>query len=251
MMQLVVIDQTQGYLKPQDIKDAVEAVNTQVQRDFTKFYDIQAEITEAGKGLNYKEWPIYLLQDATQAGALGYHDTLHVTKPRGFIFCKTTVEDGEKWQVTLSHEALEMLGDPDINVECEAVVPGIGHCILAYETADAVEGDTYNIQVSSGAEVPVSNFVTPAWFLAGQSGIPRGTQYDYLKKLKAPGTMTSGGYFSYAVSIGDWQQKFAQPILSMASKHLQSKLESPFSRASRRAENSFQRKVCSYKSQGE
>jgi len=87
---------------------------------------------------------------------------------------------------TISHEACEIMGNPEIN-SWRQMISGT---LTAQELCDAVENDVYNISIN-GKQVSVSNFLLPAWFDYSPEA---GSKFDYLGKLKAPFTMTSGGY---------------------------------------------------------
>ena len=56
------------------------------------------------------------LDDSDQASALGYHDMTSEGLPLGKVFGTTNLKFGTNWTVTASHELLEMLGDPSINL---------------------------------------------------------------------------------------------------------------------------------------
>jgi putative transposase len=85
--------------------------------------------------------------------------------------------------VTASHELFEMVIDPIANMWAEATRGRE----FAYEMCDAVEEDTFLVD-----GLQMSNFVYPTWFEPFKH--PRGTKFDHLGLLKAPFTMTSGGY---------------------------------------------------------
>lgn len=130
-----------------------------------------------------------IFDDADQAGALGYHDETPQGLPYGKVFAETILQNGGTIQdsansisVTLSHELLEIVGDPSCNWWADNV-DGYSY---AMELADAVEGDAYLID-----DVYVSNFVTPAFF---DPHAPRGARLDYLHRLTRPFTMSRGGY---------------------------------------------------------
>jgi hypothetical protein len=135
-------------------------------------------------------------------GALGFH-----TETSGLVYAEALPPavrpPGEGIDgTTASHEVVETFGDPS----CNAYLPGPSGRRLARELADAVEADAYPIAVRIGPEtrqVMVSNFVLPAWFSGGAG------PYDFLQRLKAPETMTAGGYFEYLDGSGDSQQVFA------------------------------------------
>jgi len=169
------------------------ALQIQVTRDFYPIWGINAKVfyTPTGKNPTASHWPLVLLDNSDQANALGYHDESTTGAPLGKIFVATTLADGEKVEVTASHEFLEMLGDPYINLAAQD-----GAVLWAYEMCDMVENDSYDITIpagwaGAGTAVPVSNFALPSWW---QSALPG--PYDFLKKLTAPLMLTPGGYMS-------------------------------------------------------
>jgi hypothetical protein len=129
------------------------------------------------------DWQFIYFDDADTAGALGYHDLTKDGQPVSKIFVKTTIADGEKVSVTACHELFEMVIDPLANLWAEA---GDG-TEYAYEMSDPVEEDTFLVD-----GIAMSNFVHPSWFEPFKH--PKGTKFDHLGKLKAPFTMTKGGY---------------------------------------------------------
>ena len=143
-------------------------------------------------------WAAIFTDTATVANALGYHDTTPDGMPLMHNFVKTTLEDGELPSVTASHELIEALADPCINLTAEG--PWNGRIVsYAYETADAVERSTFPI-----AGVQFSNFVFPAWF----ENFKR-ARYDYLSECKRPFQIMPGGYMPVKIN-GQWTQIFAK-----------------------------------------
>jgi hypothetical protein len=121
--------------------------------------------------------------DADAANALGYHDLTKDGQPVSKIFVRTTIDDGEKVSVTACHELFEMAIDPVANLWAQAS----DGAEYAYEMCDPVEENTFDVD-----GVAMSNFVHPAWFEPFK--YPPGAKYDHLGKLKAPYSMTKGGY---------------------------------------------------------
>src|SRR5579863_7935977 len=131
------------------------ALAIQVKRDFTPIWGIEAKIfyTPTGKQPSADHWVLALLDDADQAGALGYHETSPAGQPLGKAFVRTTQQAGDQISVTVSHELLEMLVDPDINQAAEFDdASGNPSIFYAFEVADAVEDDSlgYNITIPAG-----------------------------------------------------------------------------------------------------
>ncbi len=115
----------------------------------------------------------------------------------GNVYRDNISTTGQTLSQVLSHELVEMLVDPAVNL-CAFNAKGE---IFAYEAADPVEDQTFLV----GA-YKMSNFVYPLWFeswpLYSQQG-----QYDHLKNLSAPFTLSKGGYIP-VFSNGHWTSIF-------------------------------------------
>src|SRR5437763_910677 len=129
------------------------------------------------------DWQFVYFDDADTANALGYHDLTKDGQPISKIFVKTTLAANERVSVTAAHELFEMVIDPIANLWAEAA-DGTEY---AYEMSDPVEEDTFLVD-----GIAMSNFVHPSWFEPFKH--PSGTKYDHLGLLKAPFSMTKGGY---------------------------------------------------------
>lgn len=129
------------------------------------------------------DWQFVYFDDADTAGALGYHDLTIKGQPVSKIFVKTTIAAKEVVSVTACHELFEMVIDPVANLWAQA---GNG-TEYAYEMSDPVEEDTFMVD-----GVEMSNFVYPSWFEPFKH--PPSTKFDHLGLLKAPFSMTKGGY---------------------------------------------------------
>lgn len=162
-------------------------------------------------------WVINLLDNSTQAGALGYHSE-DGDKVDAFIFAKPVLDNkgvilydinnpqNISVSSVLSHEALEMFGDRFANLWADGIQIPEGD-EYALELCDPVESDSYSINVN-GTMVSVSNFIFPSWFnIEAVAAI--NMPFDYLKKLSAPFTMTAGGYMIVRSTINE-QQVFGQ-----------------------------------------
>ena len=169
-------------LNDQDIQRAIRSVNRQVVEDFLPVWGAgrvlklhepvsdPADIDTLAIEPVYADSVIYLVDEGLLAGALGFHDLNARDLPFGFVF----VLDATDWTVTLSHEVLELIIDPTVNL----FVPGpdprnpANLVLHTYEVCDAVERATYRID-----EIDVSNFLTPSYFTIGDA---RGTRNDFL-----------------------------------------------------------------------
>jgi hypothetical protein len=151
-------------------------------------------------------WVVSMLDNSTQAGALGYHSEDNDVID-AFIFAKPVLDNGgvvlhdpknnQNLSVAsvLSHEVCEMFGDPFANFWADGPTIAQGS-EYALELCDAVEGDSYDITLTTGELVSVSNFILPQWF--NQEATSKDAPFDYLKKLSRPFSMTPGGYLIVA-----------------------------------------------------
>ncbi len=140
--------------------------------------------------------------------ALGYHDEA-ADKPYARIGCKAVFDSGgdaltEALSVSsvLSHEAAEAFGDVDVN-GWRDMIDGRQ---TAEELCDAVQGDSYPVQVD-GLGVTVSNFLLPAWFDRQAKVGP----FDFMHRCHAAFTMTHGGYLIVRKAGGETQVYGALP----------------------------------------
>jgi hypothetical protein len=197
---LVLINES-TILSDAEVHKIHQALIVQVVRDFYPFWGVYVRIVFLPKGSRppANAWQLTFLDDSDQANALGYHDVTPAGLPLGKIFVQSTLADGGKVSVTASHELLEMLGDPEINL---TVLSADNRRLYAYENCDAVELDSLGYDINN---VTVSDFVTPAWF-GGLQG-----PYDFKGHLNAPFQLAPGGYISIldlSSPLG-WQQIFA------------------------------------------
>jgi hypothetical protein len=164
------------------LEQGVAALQKQVDNDFAPYWGRGARLVIAeADAIPSKSWVIVVVNDADQANALGYHDLTPEDLPIGKVFVRTSEQDGVSWTSVASHELLEMLGDPTINLLADMS----GDVEYVYEVCDPVEGDSYQID-----GVEVSNFVTPKWFEDNGNIGP----WDFLGKTTKPLELTAGGY---------------------------------------------------------
>jgi hypothetical protein len=158
-----------------------------------------------------------ILDDSDMAGALGYHDDIKGPNgmPLGKVFAKTDVTHGLDWTITASHEALEMLGDPDINrvvMTDGRNFGGRGLIMVAMENCDACEADymakAFRIGgAKKGVDVMLSDFVTREWFEDAQSA-----KVDAYGHLQRPWQIGPQGYIGIYVPGKGWTQAFSNQI---------------------------------------
>jgi hypothetical protein len=101
------------------VKAAIPALQKQVSRDFAPVWGVDADPSFVQKTVPVppQTWLIGVFDNSDQAGALGYHDLTENGLPLAKVFAGSDIQYKSSWTVTASHELLEMLGDPDINLD--------------------------------------------------------------------------------------------------------------------------------------
>jgi hypothetical protein len=129
-------------------------------------------------------WALVFLDDADAANALAYHDLTPDGLPISKVFVRTIQEAKQSLSVSASHELVEMLVDPAINLYSTG--PD-AKALYAYESADPVEETWFPL-----GGFDMTNFVYPSYFEVFRR--PNSTQFDYMRKVSRPYQLLSGGY---------------------------------------------------------
>jgi subtilisin family serine protease len=188
------------------VQEVLRAINRQIAEDFEPYWHRAGELRLEGavgrrpNPRNPQELRgdaiLYLWDEVDQREALGYHDLNYRGIPFGIVFTQLSEETGEDWTVTLSHEALELITDPEANLLAQGPHPDdperrIYHW---YEVCDAVQAQSYEID-----GVAVSNFVLPLYFTESDE---KGSRNDFLGEESDDGPLPSfgvapGGYIGF------------------------------------------------------
>jgi len=210
-MIISVINHTKA-ISDEEVQGALRAINRQIREDFEPYWSMGAELRLEGRSQDKPRKNkdgkdddladmrgsavIYLWDEVDVDEALGYHDRNHRGIPFGFVFTELSKQLGENWTVTLSHEALELIGDPEVNLLVMGPHPAEpGRDVFHwYEMCDAVQTETYEID-----GIQVSNFVLPLYFTDGDE---RGGRNDFLGRSHGGKTLRSfgvnpGGYVGF------------------------------------------------------
>lgn len=186
-----------------EIQSYIPALQTQIDRDFGPTWGFGSQLQWLAKDdpTLASHWQVVVLDNADQAGALGYHDVTSADLPMAKVFAGTDKQYGQSLSVTMSHEILEMLGDPYINMTT-TVEDSNGNIsrLLAYEACDAVEADALGYEIDG---VLVSDFMLPSWFDPNS----KATKFDHLGHCDAPLQLLSGGYIGFWTPTGGWTQQ--------------------------------------------
>lgn len=181
------------------VRDMMNAVQYQVTHDFAPRWGIGARFHFVGlkEPAPLGAWSMVILDTSDVAGALGYHDLTPDGFPIGKVFAKTTLQYGGEVSVTLSHEVLEALGDPHINLGVQGADGGTW---FAYENCDAVEADNFAYRRVGQL---VSDFVLPEYF----DWQTHKRELSFKNHVSAPFQVAPGGYMSFWTPNGGWQQQ--------------------------------------------
>ena len=190
-------------LSDDKVMGALPALQTQISRDFAPVYGTDANLVFVSQQTRPPAgaWWLVVFDNSDQPGALGYHDLTDEGRPLAKVFAGTDIAHGLSWTVTMSHELLEMLADPDIDMTVFYQSSASGGRLYAYEVCDAPEADKYGYEIDG---VLVSDFVYPAWF---QDSSAADAQLDHAGHIKAPLELLPGGYIGVFDLVGTgWTQ---------------------------------------------
>jgi hypothetical protein len=231
-MTISLINHTNGKIPDEEVQCVIRAVNRQVAEDFEPYWGYGARLRlegKVGKAPNKQtlsdmrgDSVIYLWDKMDIDDAVGYHDTNFRGIPYGFVFLEVAKKLGEPWSVTLSHEVLELVGDPMVNLLVQGPHPAkAGKMVFHwFEMCDAVQDETYEID-----GVRVSNFVLPSYFTDGEQA---GSRNDFLGRLHGGKALLSfgvseGGYLGfYDPELNDYDS-FAPSLKARRRLEIKSK----------------------------
>ena len=209
----IAIQNSSTVLTDAQVQAAVAALQIQLDRDWQAAWGTTATLVFVSRtqGIPTGAWPIYVLDTSDVSGALGYHDETASGVPYGRIFAKDDITYGYNWTVTLSHELLEMMLDPYVNLTVFRQTTNTAGMLYAYEACDACEADNLGYQING---ITVSDFVWPAWFDNTITNTA-GHRYDQMNHLTAPFQLYSGGYIGvFQVTNGSgWSSINAENVI--------------------------------------
>ena len=184
-----------------ELHRVVRAVNRQIKEDFEPYWGFGGMLRVEGPARGSIDTRslrelrgdaiLYLVDYGTADDVLGYHEKNLRGVPYGFVYLDLCAQLGDPWSVTLSHEALELIADPQANLLVLGPNPKGGSPARVYhwfELCDAVQTQTYQID-----EVTVSNFVLPSYYAPGDGG----ARTNFIGTPLAPFQACPGGYIGY------------------------------------------------------
>jgi hypothetical protein len=216
-----------------DVKRVLPALQKQITKQFEPVWGWGANLKFNAKKFDMQ----VIIKDTARGGGgyLGYHikDDIPVTH----IFAKDDIDDSGEYTSTLSHELLEMIADPAVNLYAIGKFRDRGgkrHSgLFGLEVCDPVEANYYKID-----GVTVSNWVRPEWF---EPEHPKGKmKMDYLGLIDAPFMLAEGGYAD-VLCKGRWHTIRGRKAHVKRVRHRADARKNAAHRASRKAGQSGKR----------
>jgi len=177
-----------------DFGALVSAMQKYVDRYVAPVWGTPAKLVRSA-GFIKNQWAMVFLDVADAPGALAYHDLTPDGLPLAKVFVKTTLQDRALVSVSASHDLVEMLVDPAINL---LTTGPQAKTVYAYESADPVEQLSFKVN-----GIPMSDFVYPSYFEVFHQ--PGSVLFDQLGKVKKPFQILAGGY-QIIFKNGKWSE---------------------------------------------
>lgn len=205
-MPLIAIVNNSTLVSNADLQIIAKAIQIQLDLHVLPAWNLKAATVsfyaDATKVPGYA-WVVYVIDnDAQVEGALGYHEE-NADRIVAYVMAEPILSNGgtayaydasnpSQYTVsaTMSHEICEAMGDRFAGTFCVGPTNSSGSNLYCLELADAVEDNSYPINVD-GYAIACSNFLYPSWF--NPQGNASNMPFDYLKVLSAPFSMIPGG----------------------------------------------------------
>jgi hypothetical protein len=166
-----------------DLDRLLRALQTFVDRCVAPVWGTPANLVRS-TGFVRGMWALVFRDKADRRGQVAYHDLTPDGFPVAKVFVTSARESGRSLSAVASHELVEMLVDPAINLWSR----GKGRRTLyAYEAADPVDGLEFKIN-----GLPMADFVYPSYFEGFRT--VGSAQFDYLDRVRRPFRPVRDGY---------------------------------------------------------
>ena len=200
-MLISVINQTNGEISDPDLLTAIRAINQQIEYDFTPFWSMPATLRLEGTLVKESraaaaavvmrgDAVLYVSSSMGKDDPEGFHDRNFRGIPYGVVYTRMSEKAGDPWSVTFSHEALELIADPQANNYVRGPSPHdpLKKVFYWFEMCDPVSSQTYKI-----GDVALQNFLLPAYF---EPPVP-GARTNFLGGELPPFGIAEASYVGY------------------------------------------------------
>jgi hypothetical protein len=182
-----------------DFAALVAAMQVYVDEHVAPVWGTPAKLVR-GKDLKTGKWGMVFVDHASHAHSLARHDLTPDGLPMARVFVKTTLANKNLVSVAATHELVEMLVDPSVNL---VTTRKGSKLIYQYESADPVEDLYFKVN-----GIPMTNFIYPTWFEDFHK--PGTVRFDHLGVLKRPFEIHAGGYQGI-LKNGKWSPLHGSP----------------------------------------
>jgi hypothetical protein len=187
LRQIALVSEATG-ISLADLAPVSAALQKQVTRDLGPLWGVQATVDcfERLESVPPGYWSITVRADLPPSIGSGIHED-KVGQPFALV------RAAQGWQLSASHETLEMLVDPfgRRTVAGQSPMPGQGRVDFLLEVCDPCESASFGYTVNG---VPVSDFCTPNYFEPVTNPAVR---YSFTGALTQPRQVLKGGYLSW------------------------------------------------------
>src|SRR5215470_8226384 len=118
-----VVNHTNSKVSEEDLQKTIRAINRQINDDFAPYWSLSVALRLEGRSerkpsqhtlADMRGDAVLSLRDHIDVdAALGYHDKNDRGISFGLVFLDLTSDLAEPWTVPLSHEVLELIGNPE------------------------------------------------------------------------------------------------------------------------------------------
>src|SRR5215471_5639850 len=153
-MIISIINNSDGALHDGDLQRGIRAVNRQLQDDFLPHWGFGALLRLEGKRGRHEKFDaadvrgdavLYVLPRKGDDDD-GFHTTNLSGIPYGFVYLDIAKKLDKDWMITLSHEALELVADPELNLLAMGPHPEEDRDVYHwFEVCDPVQDEKYEI----------------------------------------------------------------------------------------------------------
>lgn len=197
----VAIVNSSTVLTDAQVQAVIPALQTQVSSHFAPIWHRDARLVfysgANAASIPASYWWIVISNDSDTASALGYHTLTSAGLPMAKVFAKTALDNNLSWTVTASHELLELLANPNVDLYAFIQSSDTAGTLYPLETGDPVEADALGSKING---VLLSNWVTPFWFQPWRAA--GSTRFDFGGYLTRPLQLASGGYVQTYAATG-------------------------------------------------
>jgi len=186
----IVVENKSTLVTDAFVKRMIAGLQAQIDEDFFPAWGLTARLVFKAAP-PFEHMGLVIKDSSDEAGDLGYH--FREGYPVAYVFAKDSMSDGAGiggLTSTVSHEILEMIADPGVNLLAAQPPPEKSRRatrLFSYEVCDPVEANSYRKK-----GVSVSNFVLPEWFEPEHK--PREMKMDFLGVVDSPFELAPGGY---------------------------------------------------------